>query len=921
MKQMTSKFRRFTKRTWLLLMLLGCGVNAFGQWEVTYESLNTYNYGGVEYEEWSTSFLGLAETSLSVIGFVGGRDDVTISSGTTFLHYARGVCLDPISSDVIKTIRFKGNPSWRPNAQRPTFDCPNLTDIYFEGERPNFSGNYSDYFRAPAAGQITLHMSEMTPAEVYEIKSQNLPVWRDFKDIVSTQTVPKRTITLVINDARVKIGNNYYEENQTLTVDMYTDLTFEVDQLYYDQYEAISVMVNGKEILPSMTFSQASNNYSYTIAPVVDNTTIVVTGKYIYTSANVICGYGGKCRKESSSTYFYTNDKNTISWIKGKNPPAILIEPDEGFTIDCVYSNSELITTWVYPNGDGTFSYQLTPEANVSVTFKEIAKMTKWNVIQLGDAEIKATIKDQRGQEEGYQLTNGENEVPENMRSMTMVIKGDLQGKSLVVNADMLSLTDYFEMKSYEEFDEYGYPIPVNYYGTRNPIPAEALTAKNWVIGLKDAGSQTVAWMMNTKGELPDTWSASVYVDDNESPLMSISDQSLTASAPAVPRTVGKMKFEINGGDDYNFMLYYNGRPILSSAYCSNGEFVTEDQSFFLPMLDNDGIWTVEFSKKPVEIIQFADSNVEAICVENWDTDHDGKLSKAEAAAVTTLIDSETNKSVFSNKTGITSFDELRYFTGLTTIEENAFERCMTLSSIKLPESITQLNTNGFYYCTSLKHIQLPNGLETLSERALAKSGITSIFIPKSVKSIGYGVFYDCTQLQSIVVEEGNEKYSSPNGCNAIVSYNTVASVSVPTLLAGCKNTTIPEDVCWIGNSAFSGQKELTKIVIPSKVYSIGKYAFYGCSKLTSVVMERTEPFNYTLSWLTGVDTDAFKGISAECVLTVPHGTRQAYLDAGWSESIFKGGIEEAPLNCDVNGDGQVSISDAVIIVDEILNK
>ena len=85
--------------------------------------------------------------------------------------------------------------------------------------------------------------------------------------------------------------------------------------------------------------------------------------------------------------------------------------------------------------------------------------------------------------------------------------------------------------------------------------------------------------------------------------------------------------------------------------------------------------------------------------------------------------------------------------------------------------------------------------------------------------------------------------------------------------------------------------------------------------------MERTEPFNYTLSWLTGVDTDAFKGISAECVLTVPHGTRQAYLDAGWSESIFKGGIEEAPLNCDVNGDGQVSISDAVIIVDEILNK
>ena len=85
--------------------------------------------------------------------------------------------------------------------------------------------------------------------------------------------------------------------------------------------------------------------------------------------------------------------------------------------------------------------------------------------------------------------------------------------------------------------------------------------------------------------------------------------------------------------------------------------------------------------------------------------------------------------------------------------------------------------------------------------------------------------------------------------------------------------------------------------------------------------MERTEPFDYPPSLLIGVGTDAFKNISSECVLTVPHGTRQAYLDAGWSESIFKGGIEEAPLNTDVNGDGQVSISDAVIIVDEILNK
>ena len=35
--------------------------------------------------------------------------------------------------------------------------------------------------------------------------------------------------------------------------------------------------------------------------------------------------------------------------------------------------------------------------------------------------------------------------------------------------------------------------------------------------------------------------------------------------------------------------------------------------------------------------ITFADSNVKAICVQNWDTDDDGELSEAEASAVNTL--------------------------------------------------------------------------------------------------------------------------------------------------------------------------------------------------------------------------------------------------------------------------------------------
>ena len=60
--------------------------------------------------------------------------------------------------------------------------------------------------------------------------------------------------------------------------------------------------------------------------------------------------------------------------------------------------------------------------------------------------------------------------------------------------------------------------------------------------------------------------------------------------------------------------------------------------------------------------INFADDNVKALCVANWDTNHDGELSYEEAAAVTDI------GQVFRNNSSITSFDEFEYFTGVTSL-------------------------------------------------------------------------------------------------------------------------------------------------------------------------------------------------------------------------------------------------------------
>ena len=106
---------------------------------------------------------------------------------------------------------------------------------------------------------------------------------------------------------------------------------------------------------------------------------------------------------------------------------------------------------------------------------------------------------------------------------------------------------------------------------------------------------------------------------------------------------------------------------------------------------------------------------------------------------------------------------------------------------------------------------------------------LTSIVVPNSVTEIGQEAFGNCPGLTSIVVESGNPRFDSRNNCNAIIE------ITDNELIAGCKNTIIPNSVTKIGNFAFGACVSLTSIVIPNSVTEIGHYAFYSCDSLTSI--------------------------------------------------------------------------------------
>lgn len=93
------------------------------------------------------------------------------------------------------------------------------------------------------------------------------------------------------------------------------------------------------------------------------------------------------------------------------------------------------------------------------------------------------------------------------------------------------------------------------------------------------------------------------------------------------------------------------------------------------------------------QYIKFADPNVAKICIENWSSDGKG-LTYADAARVTGMAKKGTTASAFRlGYDAYSSFDELKYFTGMTTLAPiQTFYNCYKLATITLSPNTTALS-------------------------------------------------------------------------------------------------------------------------------------------------------------------------------------------------------------------------------------
>ena len=187
----------------------------------------------------------------------------------------------------------------------------------------------------------------------------------------------------------------------------------------------------------------------------------------------------------------------------------------------------------------------------------------------------------------------------------------------------------------------------------------------------------------------------------------------------------------------------------------------------------------------------------------------------------------------------------------VTSIGEGVFEKCRSLTSVTIPESVTSIGNSAFsgcsgltsvewnaiacqdfkpsytrdllfYDCENITSITFGNQVKHIpAYLCYGMNKLTSVTIPESVTSIGVGAFSGCGGLTSVTMGQSVDTIGSS------AFYNCTGLTSV----------TIPESVTYIGSSAFYSCTGLTSVTIQEGVTSIGGYAFYGCTGLTSVTI------------------------------------------------------------------------------------
>ena len=211
----------------------------------------------------------------------------------------------------------------------------------------------------------------------------------------------------------------------------------------------------------------------------------------------------------------------------------------------------------------------------------------------------------------------------------------------------------------------------------------------------------------------------------------------------------------------------------------------------------------------------------------------DSQIEEIEISANVEKINSNTFKN--AKKLNKVTFNE-----GLKYIAASAFEGCVSLKEIALPETLHDI-ANSAFKNAGLKSVNLGDGVAKINTEAFAgNKNLTDLYIGKNVEKLGDGAFADCAKLVAVNLPASLKSFSGNafSGCDSLVKitvdadskyYKSVGSAIYTAdgkalVLAGNKNTTsliVADGTEVIKANAFELANNVAEISLPASLAEI----------------------------------------------------------------------------------------------------
>ena len=173
----------------------------------------------------------------------------------------------------------------------------------------------------------------------------------------------------------------------------------------------------------------------------------------------------------------------------------------------------------------------------------------------------------------------------------------------------------------------------------------------------------------------------------------------------------------------------------------------------------------------------------------------------------------------------------------ISEVPKHAFSNCFSLKEVTLPASVKAVGDSAFFDCSSLESVTLP-AVESIGGYAFGScTSLTTVTLGADIREISSYAFQYCSALKSVTVPGAATCFEVVDGL--LIDKVNKRAVLLPAA-SGVESLVIPEYVEHIAPYAISGVEGLVSVTIPSGLKTVGESAFSGSKQILRFAMANT---------------------------------------------------------------------------------